>query len=228
MSSTSKNVDKILLSKDAPFAIREAYKAARTNLLFSMVEEECKKIAFTSDEPGAGKSSAVIQIASSLCELGRKTLVIDCDLRLPTISKKLSFSQTPGLTNILIGSTSFIETVNHHECGFDVLTAGDIPPNPSELLGSENFRKLIKLLEREYEYILFDAPPVASVTDVTMLKPILSGVVIVVRSGSTEKNQVSEAVKKLEIVDMKIIGFLLVGAKESRKKYEYTYGNYKQ
>lgn len=222
ISNKNKNM---IMGHNIPFAIEESYKVARTNLMFSLPGVKCKKIVVTSPRQGEGKSTTTINLALSIAEMGKKVLLIDADLRRSSVAKKLHIREIPGLSNILSGDVSVADCIQE-ENGLDIIPAGDIPPNPSELLGSDTLKNLVKSLESQYEYIFFDLPPVCTVTDTTMLADVASGAVVIVRDGTTEKNQITEALRNLKLVHMKVLGFIIIGTHESKQAYNATYGEY--
>ena len=223
-----KNQDENLLTKKSPFAVREAYKAMRTNLMFSIPGEKCRKILITSSKQHEGKSITAVNLGIAFAENQAKVLLVDCDLRMPTDAQKLQLKQSPGLTNLLIGLCALEDAVHHLPNGLDVLPAGDIPPNPSELLGSEEMQVLIEQLEQEYEYIIFDTPPVCTVTDAAILSKWMSGVVMVVRRNIADQESVAAALSQLNFAEAKLLGFVFNDAlneqQKTYKKYGYGYG----
>lgn len=227
-SAFQKKQDEHLLTEKSAFSVREAYKTMRTNLMFSIPGEKCRKILITSSNQHEGKSITAVNLSIAIAENRSKVLLIDCDLRLPTVAQKLQLDQSPGLTNRLIGLCSLKEAIRHLPSGVDVLPAGDIPPNPSELLGSEQMKALIDQLEQEYEYIIFDAPPVCTVTDAAILSKWVSGVVLVVRRNVANQESVSAALSQLNFAGAKVLGFVFTSAlneqQKTYKKYGYGYG----
>ena len=218
-----------LLSENSPFAVQEAYKAIRTNIMFSIPEERCKKIVISSSLQGEAKSTTAANLAIAFAQNHAKVLLIDCDLRLPTIASRLGISQTPGLTNLLVGLSSAKDVIHHLPEGLDVLPAGDIPPNPTELLGSNKMQKLLESLEGYYEYILIDTPPVTTVADAVILAKQTSGVILVVRQGVSTQESIADTLKKLEFSEANVLGFILTDVvNEKYKNYKkgyYGYGN---
>ncbi|MBQ8768772.1 MAG: CpsD/CapB family tyrosine-protein kinase [Oscillospiraceae bacterium] len=215
-----------LISKEAPFAVEEAYKSLRTNLIFSLPEENCKIIEVTSSLQKEGKSITAANLAISLSKNGSRVILVDCDLRLPTIARKLRIEQKPGLTNLLFGMNKMHEVINHHVSGIDVIPAGDLPPNPSEVLGSQNMKTAIDHLAQHYDYVILDTPPVNVVSDAVILSKHASGVIMVVRSGKTALENVKDAVDTLKLANANILGFVMTDADEKKQyydKYGYTY-----
>lgn len=223
-------------SKTIPFAVVEAYKTIRTNLMFMLSQKGTKCIVFSSAMPAEGKSTSAINVAIAFSQLGHKTLVIDCDLRKPSLHKKLRVSNTKGLSSVLVGFSDVSEAVTNINPCLDVLTAGPTPPNPSELLGSDNLGNLIDMLKRYYEYILIDSPPINLVSDALVVAPKTDGMVMIVHDYVTTHDQVRKALSSIELAGINLLGVILNGAIESKgsyKKNEYTkkgyykgYGNY--
>lgn len=221
-----------IISKEVPFAIEEAYKSLRTNLIFTLPEENCKVIEITSSMQKEGKSITAVNLAISLSKNGSRVVLVDCDLRLPTVARKLRIEQKPGLTNLLFGMNKMEDVINHHSSGVDVIPAGDLPPNPSEVLGSQNMKKAIDRLAEDYDYVILDTPPVGVVSDAVILSQYASGVMLVVRTGRTTLENVKDAVDTLKLANANILGFVMTDAAERKQyydKYGYSYGySYKQ
>jgi capsular exopolysaccharide synthesis family protein len=217
-----------LISKEVPFAVEEAYKSLRTNLIFTLPEENCKIIEVTSSLQKEGKSITAVNLAISLSKNGSRVVLVDCDLRLPTVARKLRIDQKPGLTNLLFGMNEMDEVINHHFSGVDVIPAGDLPPNPSEVLGSQNMKSAIDHLAQHYDYVILDTPPVGVVSDAVILSQYASGVMLVVRTGRTNLENVNNAVETLKLANANILGFVMTDA-DARKQYYDKYGyTYKQ
>ncbi len=220
--------DKVL-SNETSFQVKEAYKALRTNIIFSLPQEGCKKISVTSSIASEGKSTNCLNLAITFAETGARVLVVDCDLRRPNISRLLGKQSSPGLSNALVGLNSLEEIINKTDyTNLDVIFSGNIPPNPAELLGSDKMGKLITELERKYDYIFFDTAPVNIVTDSTILAKWMTGVIMVVLYNSTDKDTIEEALKQLEFAEAKVLGFILNGVVYgSNGAYKYNYKRYK-
>ena len=219
-----------LLTDTVPFAIQEAYKMIRTNIIFSIPDQKCKKILVTSALQGEAKSTTAVNVSIAFAQNQSRILLVDCDLRLPTDAKKLNAQQSPGLTNLLVGMCTLDEAIQQLPSGLDVLAAGDIPPNPSELLGSPRMEQLMKELESRYEYIILDTPPICAVADATILSKMASGVILVVRQGIATRENVN-ALEKLKVANAKVLGIVMTGAANEKTKsyskgkgYGYGYG----
>lgn len=219
----------LILTKDVPFAVEEAYKSLRTNLVFSLPEDECKIIEITSSTQNEGKSITAINLAIALAKNGAKVVLIDCDLRLPTVAQKLKIKQKPGLTNLLFGLNSALDVIYHHPCGIDVIPAGDLPPNPSETLGSSRMATVLEFMKNHYEYVILDVPPIGVVTDAAVLAPKVSGIVLVVRQGLASFEGVDTAIRKLQIANGNLLGFVLTDASIEKKSYSnYGYAHHQK
>ena len=213
-----------ILNKETPFFIREAYKALRTNIIFSLPGSGCRKIAVTSALAGEGKSTNCLNMAISFAETGAKTIIIDADLRRPNVSKLLDRKASPGLSNVLVGLNKVEEVINHSQYEhLDVIFSGDIPPNPAELLISDHMKDILDELAKKYEFIFIDCPPINMVTDAAIISKYVSGIILVVRQGETTKDEVSEAKEQLDFGGAKLIGTVLNLADDTKSKYGYRY-----
>ena len=211
------------------FEGREAYNLLRTNLMFATKRNDrnARVIGITSSTHGEGKSLTVINLAYSIAESGRKVILVECDLRLPTLRKKLNLPRSTGLSNILAGINSEKATLHSDVLikGLDFVQAGDIPPNPSELLGSKAFTNLIDTLADNYDVILLDLPPIGKVSDALVVSRCTDGLVIVVRNDYTSASELDYTLRQCELVDAKVLGFVYNGSGAKSKKYKYGYGN---
>ena len=214
-----------LLSPKSEFFVREAYKTLRTNVSFSLTnEEKCHVIVTTSSMQGEGKSITTMNLAISYAQTDRKVLVVDCDLRRPKLARLMQMNSTVGLSNLILNpkllSNAILPT---HVPGLDVILAGDIPPNPSELLGSPRMERIVSLLREKYDFIFLDSPPVNMVTDAVVLAPLSDGVIFLVRANRSERGAVIHAVEQLEYAKAKILGFVLNDV--DMEKTHYGYGH---
>lgn len=216
-----------LLTPKSNFFVREAYKTLRTNVSFALAGEEgCHVIMVTSGMQGEGKSITAVNLAISYAMADRKVLIIDCDLRRPKLSRLLRMSSQVGLSNLILKAGLRDEAIHPtHVKGLDAILAGDIPPNPSELLGSARMEKILSELREEYEFIILDSPPVNMVTDAVVLAPRSDGVLFLVRANRSERGAVLHAVDQLEYAKAKILGFVLNGV--NMEKTPYGYGKYR-
>lgn len=233
MAKKKKNSNRkfMLLGMNTPFQYQEAFKSLRTNLKFLAIGKSCKKIIMTSAIPGEGKSSVAINLGVSLAEAGSRVLLVDCDLRKPILHRYLRLNESfyKGLTNILTGGVLSESIINVKSVNLHVIIADAIPPDPTEMLGSERMKALVEELEKEYDYIIFDTPPVSVVTDAAVLSQYVDGVILVIRQNYVTFDQVALAKKNLEAVHANILGAVLndfntkLADKESGYYYSYDY-----
>ena len=208
-----KNLDvPMLLSPAAPFPYTEAYKTLRTNLSFASISKQYKKIIITSALPNEGKSTVATNLAITLAESDARVLLIDCDLRNPTLRRLLRVrpEYKKGLTSLLAGQSTAEECIiSHPKIKCDILLAGTTPPNPVELLSSPQMEELLNKFSENYDYIICDTPPVSVVTDAAALSRFCDGVILVVRQKASTKEQVHAAKRNLDAVQANILGTIM-------------------
>lgn len=217
------------VSDKGKFAIVESYKAARSNIMFSLSADDDKIFAVTSYSKGEGKSTVSANLAISFSKMERKVLLVDCDLRRPNVHNIFKIENTSGLSNVIGKMVEFEDVVHRNVVpNLDIIPSGTIPPNPSELLCSARFVNMIKRLYEEYDYIIFDTPPIGVVADALLLKDLVAGFVIVLRERSTTHGDVQNLIESVKLADSKILGFVKVGCQHSKKKSRrgYYYYNY--
>lgn len=226
----SKNsVMNISESRHVPFAVVEAYKAIRTNLTFLLSASDTKVFGITSPEAGEGKSTTAVNMAIAFSQLGDKVLLIDADMRRSSIHKKLKIENVAGLSNILAGFNKYSEVINHISETLDVITAGQVPPNPSELLGSARFKELVESVGKEYSYVIIDTPPVDVVTDALVIAPCTAGLVLVVKDQVTPTDSISRVIEAAKFADINILGAIMNAANpKSGGKYGYRKYGYRK
>lgn len=218
-----------MLGANLGFAAAEAYKLLRTNLSFALPDtKKCKVIGVTSSMAGEGKSTSTINMAYMFAQEGKRVLLIEADLRLPTAAKRLNVRPRPGLSNLLVGQCSGNDVLQ--SCSLNrniyVITAGDIPPNPAELIGSPQMKETIAALSDVFDIIIVDLPPVTVVTDALIASKFVDGVVIVVRQKYCEKKALAELVRQMKFANAKILGFVMTGADIQKKGYSKKYKTY--
>ena len=197
----------------------ESYRTLRTNIQYSSSHKEIKAIAITSAEMAEGKSTVAGNIALTFAQSEKKVILIDCDLRKPSIHKNFKASNLLGISDILLGKATFEESVQKHNDNFYILTSGKIPYNPSEMLASSAMTELIGKLKEEYDIIILDVAPIKVVTDAQILSTKVDGTILVVRAERTNKYAVIEAKNLLDKVGANIIGTVLNGVQNAREKY---------
>ncbi len=220
-----------ILSDITPFYVKEAYKALRTNLIFSLPAKDEKVILVTSAGVAEGKTTSCLNMGITFAEAGIKVCVLDCDLRRPNVGRLLRTKGRPGLSNYLARMNSLDEVIKSTKYeNLDVIFAGDIPPNPAELLASDAMEDLLKELGQRYDYVFVDTPPVNVVTDASLIASKTSGVLLIVNQQRTNKSDFTKALSQLEFVKAKVLGALYNGAKAEfvgggyKYKYKYKYG----
>lgn len=221
-NSFSKEDQKKMLCADSPFVVKEAYNSIRTNLLFTTQGEKCPIFVITSPTANNGKSINTINLAISFAQMGKRTLLIDSDMRNPTLHRLFSIPVKDGLSEILAGLTDNITVSKTDIDNLSILTAGKIPPNPAELLSSERMDKLLSFVKQHYDCVFIDTPPVNLVTDPTSFASKATGYIIIVKSATTDTQEVKLAVSSLENVGANIVGFVLNDVTAASKRY-YTY-----
>ncbi|CZQ85002.1 capsular exopolysaccharide family [Trichococcus flocculiformis] len=215
-----------LISKLRPKSvIAEQYRIIRTNIQFSMIDRDVKSIVMTSSGPWEGKSTTSANLASVFTDQGKWVLLVDADLRKPTVQRTFGLSNIVGLTTLLSSPEQELTEVIQQVTGTDlyVLTSGPIPPNPSELLNSNRMNILMKRFEDMFDIIIYDMPPVTSVTDAQIMAAKADGVVFVIRHGVSHKDSVLNAKELLEMVNANILGVVFNGVE---KKTDYSYYGY--
>lgn len=215
-----------LISMTTPKSpIAEQFRTIRTNIQFSSVDEELQTIIVTSSGPGEGKSTTTANLAVVFAQQGKRVLLIDADLRKPTVHYTFRTENHIGLSNVLTKQSTLEEavTVTAQEKLW-VLPSGPIPPNPSELLGSRGMKTFLEEAKEGYDVIILDTPPVLAVTDAQVLANLADGVVLVVSSGKTETDAAKKAKELLESAKAKILGVVLNNKKVQDSQYYYYYG----
>jgi capsular exopolysaccharide synthesis family protein len=187
----------------------EAYKMLRTNIQYSSFDREIKTILVTSAQATEGKSTVSGNLALSFAQNDKKVIIVDCDLRKPSIHRKFKLSNLVGISDVLIGETTLEETVQKHNDNFDILTSGKIPPNPSEMLASTAMIELIEKLKDKYDIVVLDSSPLQVVTDAQILSTKVDGTILVVRAERTKKESIIDAKNILTKVGANIIGTVL-------------------
>lgn len=212
------------------FQIKESYKKARTNIAYSIVKKGCKMISFTSSAKSEGKTITSVNIAIALAQqVDTKVLIIDCDLRRPRVQSVLEIPVNKGITNYLNFECEISDIIyNSKMDNLDAICCGTIPPNPSELLASDNMKDLIKELSNKYDYIIFDTPPIGVVIDALPIIKQTDGVVVVVRDNVTDITDYKKTIEILERSEANIIGVIFndvepVGKRKYGGGYRYGY-----
>lgn len=213
-----------VLEKQPKSVEAESYRILRTNIMYSSFDKKIKRILVTSSEPGEGKSTTSGNLALAFAQDEKKVILIDCDLRKPSLHKKFRISNNIGLSAVIIDRDKLNKCIQKRTEYLDVLTAGKIPPNPSEMLGSQAMSSLLDELSDIYDVIILDSPPVLAVTDAQILSTKVDGTVLVVRAEKTKKDTVLAAKGVLDKVNANILGTVLNGGDKNKDNYYYYYG----
>ena len=217
-----------LATLDGLSVVVEAYRMLRTAVLLSTAGKPPKTIQFTSSQPGEGKTTTAINMAISMAQLGARVLLIDADLRRPTVHKTFKLPQMRGLSSFLSSNGEIDEfIIKLPSSNLSVMTAGPIPPNPAELIGSDRMRELLRQLGEQFDHVIIDSPPLVSVTDPVVLSTLVDGTILVVQAGRTTKDLIRRARLELGGVGAKIFGVVLNNVNIRREGYdEYYYHRY--
>lgn len=225
------------LHKNLEFTATEQYKLIRANLDFTIpTDEKCPVIGVTSSMRGEGKSTTAVNLSYVFAEKGSKVLLIDGDLRIPSIAKKLGIESSPGLADLLRGKGAQLSEFHSYMLdSWYILPSGCIPPNPSELLGSGRMSSLLKRLREMFDYIIIDLPPVNIVSDAISISSLISGMIVVVREEYTEKKELENCFRQLHLSNVNILGCVMNAARSGsgsygkyRKYKKYKYYKYTQ
>jgi capsular exopolysaccharide synthesis family protein len=214
---------KLITKKDPKSPISEAYRTIRTNIEFSNLDQEVKTIVVTSSQQNEGKSTVIANLGVSFAGMeDKRVLVVEGDLRNPTVHRMFNVSNSHGITEILTNQKSFDECVHKTDVkGLDVLSCGKIPPNPSEMLGSRKMKTFMESLRDYYDYIFIDAPPIGIITDAGIISTYADGTILVVASKEVDIDMVKIAKERLEKVNANLLGVVLNKFEDSNKSYGY-------
>ena len=216
-----------MLSANSPFAVREAYNAIRTKLLFTGKGEKCPVFAVTSAMMHDGKTTNSVNLSISIASTMKKVLLIDGDMRKPTVHRYFNLENKNGLSEILAGLTNEVKIRKTDIENLHVLPSGQIPPNPAELLGSQQMDNLLEYVKEYFDYVIIDTPPVNVVTDAAILAEKITGYVFVVQSGKNHFYELSYALETLQQMNGNVVGMVLNDATGKSSSQYGRYGNYR-
>jgi capsular exopolysaccharide synthesis family protein len=230
MASPTKSNRRYIIAHENPKSpISEAYRTLRTNIDFSAVDNELRTLMITSSGPGEGKSTTVANIATVYAQTHRKVIVLDADLRKPTMQHTFEVSNRKGLTSFLSGRDELKDVIqNTRILGVDIIPSGPIPPNPSEILSSKKLMALVETLKETYDLIIFDTPPALAVTDAQIMATKVDGVILVIDQGRVKKEAAAKMKASLDHVNAHILGVVLNNVDRKTGDnyyYYYYYGN---
>jgi capsular exopolysaccharide synthesis family protein len=216
---------KLVTTLDPKSPISEQYRTIRTNIQYSSIDQEQQAIMITSSGPAEGKSTTAANLAVTFAQLGKKVLLVDADLRKPTVHHTFNQGNLVGFTSVLTKQATFEDAViTTDEQDLYILTSGPIPPNPAELLSSKAMEQFIEKAKREYDFVLFDTPPLLAVADPQILANKCDGSILVVYSGKTEIDQAKKAKELLTNAKSKLLGVVLNHKEIKNNDYYYYYG----
>ena len=215
---------KLITVVDPKAVVSEQFKTIRTNINFSMPDKDLKTLLITSSTPSEGKSTVSSNVAVVFAQEGKRVLLVDADMRKPTVHHTFKLNNTCGLANVLTRQATIDDAINESVVeGLQVMTSGPIPPNPAELLTSQMMTTMMQELARRYDVVIFDAPPILSVTDAQILSNKCDGTILVVNAGVAEKAGVVKAKEALTASQANILGVVLNNIKLERDHYYYQY-----
>jgi non-specific protein-tyrosine kinase len=208
--------------------VAEAYRSLRTNIQFASVDMPVHSLLVTSPEPSDGKSTTAINLAVVMAQCEHPVVLVDADMRRPSLHKVMRISNRRGISDLFIQPQVYLDgsLKPTNEPNLSVLTSGNLPPNPSELLGSEKMSQVIRHLRETVDTVILDTPPVLAVTDAVVLSPRVDGVLIVVRPGITHMTMLRQTVAQLQRVGARILGVALNDVNLKRSRYYYGYKGY--
>ena len=235
LSSSEKIERRLLTHEDPKSPISEAYRSLRTSLMYDNNDQGCKIILVSSSGPGEGKTTTVANLAITYANMGKKTLLIDADLRKPVIHKMFKNKINKGLTNFLSGNEDSIQNISYNTNvqNLSIINSGVVPPNPSELLASNHMDEFIKKIKEEFDVVLFDTPPMIAVTDAFIINKYVDKTLLVIRASVTQKGALERTLVNMNNMSSNIDGVIFNGVNESNtygggyyyNYYQYYYGS---
>lgn len=219
------------LCEHMTYAAREAFKRLRTNVLMALPEENgkrCQVIGITSAQVAEGKSTVAVNLAYSLAQLGKSVILVDGDMRCPSLHDKLGIRVAPGLSELLtkedqVGNVVIPYKNSEGSTVFNIITAGTLPNNPSELLNSKRFDTLMKMLSSACDYVVLDLPPIDAVVDAVNASKLTDGMIVVVRENNCPRSILADCMEQLKYARANVLGFVVNGSVEgSGKRYQYS------
>jgi len=214
----------MFIVEDKPNSIEaESYRTLRTNIQYSSIDKEIKSIVVTSADPQDGKSTISGNLALSFAQNGKKVIIIDCDLRRPSIHKKFNLSNLYGLSEVLIGKETLDNAIQEYKTNIHVLPSGKIPPNSAEMISSISMNNLLEELKIKYDIVIIDSPPLGTFSDGQILSTKVDGTILVVKAGESKIEAVKEAKNLLNKVGANIIGVVINKVNDDKKKNYYYY-----
>jgi capsular exopolysaccharide synthesis family protein len=214
----------VFVVEDKPNSIEaESYRTLRTNIQYSSIDKEIRSIVVTSADPKEGKSTVTGNLALSFAQNGKNVIIIDCDLRKPSIHKKFNISNLCGLSEVIIGKETLDKVIQKYKSNVHILPSGKIPPNPAEMISSTTLSNLLEELKDKYDILIIDSPPLGAFTDGQILATKVDGTILVLNARESKMESVKEAKNLLNKVGANIIGLVINRVSNNKKKYDYYY-----
>lgn len=210
----------LIALRDPRSPAAEAYRALRTNIQFSSLDRKLRTLLATSTAPNEGKTTTIANLAVTMAQAEQRVILVDCDLRRPTLHTLFGLPNEEGLTTLMLQEGGRIPAQQTEVPGLLVLTSGPQPPRPADVLGSRRMESVIDYLRQDADVVLFDTPPVTAVTDAVVLATKVDGVLLVFRAGTTKRDRARESRRLLDKVNANIVGVVLTDLKGEES---YTY-----
>jgi non-specific protein-tyrosine kinase len=221
VSESSRNGTGLVVAQSPRSAAAEAYRTLSTNIQFSSLDRDVRTLLVTSVGPNEGKSIVLANLAITLAEGGKRVVMVDCDLRHPSLHTIFGLADQPGLTTMVLNESLAPPRQGTPFTNVDLVAAGPLPPNPAELISSERFSRVLAAIGAEADMVLVDAPPVSAVTDATILATRVDGVLLVVDSGRTRRDPARRAADQLQRVGARVLGAVLTNVKAEKVQADY-------
>jgi capsular exopolysaccharide synthesis family protein len=220
-SNSARNGTGLVVMQAPRSAAAEAYRTLSTNIQFSSLDRELRTLLVTSVGPNEGKSVVLANLAITMAESGRRVVMLDCDLRRPSLHTIFQLSDSPGLTSMMLDEAMAPPVQETSTANVSLLPAGPLPPNPAELISSERFGRALAAIGAAADIVLVDCPPVTAVADATILATRVDGVLLVVDSGRTRRDAARRAKQQLDRVGAHVLGVTLTNVKAEKSQTEY-------
>lgn len=216
----------IIVADNPKSVVAEQFRTIRTNIQFSVIDNELDTLSVTSATAESGKTTLSLNLAASFASEGTKVLLVSTDMRKPTLHKVFKVPNTQGMTNLLTNREFTLEDVvqSSYVPNLDYVTSGPVPPNPAELLNSRRMDDLIREMKNQYELVIFDTPPLLAVTDPQIMASKVDGTIVVVPQGEVKKNELEDAAELLEKVNANVLGTVMNKVTADSDSYYYYYG----
>jgi len=221
VSHSSRNGTGLVMAQAPRSAAAEAYRTLSTNIQFSSLDREIRTLLVTSVGPNEGKSIVLANLGITMAEGGRRVVLVDCDLRRPSLHEIFGLAGQPGLTTMMLDESVSPPLQATSFANVSLVAAGPLPPNPAELLSSDRFTRVLAAISADADVVLVDAPPVSAVTDATILATRVDGVLLVVDSGRTRRDPGRRAAEQLQRVGARVLGAVLTNVKAEKVQADY-------